>query len=440
MEGRVKTPRAHVILIAAACFVGLTAESFPADEIHWTITGQTSVTVDWRGGESTVRYGVTKALGQTAPAVAPEPRPFSSKGPFREAKITGLQEGTLYYYAIGGGPAHTFRTPPARGASGFTFYAQGDIGNARDWRRMAACQSMIAEGKPDFVLCVGDLTYGNSVGQRAVGAHFSDVMPWSLDAAYMPAWGNHEWDEPGKDDLRNYKGRFDLPNPQSLPVDRRVPHAGGGEDWYWFDYGNVRFIAYPEPWSGAWKDWSVRAREVMGEAQKDTAIDFIVTFGHRPAFSSGYHEGEAELQGIIGTLRARNHKYVLNLNGHSHNYERIHPQWNVVHITAGTGGSDLEENEDSGCLWRICPQPPWSAFRAMHHAVVKFRVEADRIEGTVYCGPAGGSGSNPNDISCVQGSVIDTFTILPYGIGPGERKPLDEEEEEEEEERAESRP
>jgi hypothetical protein len=438
MEGRVKTPRAHVLLIAAACVVGLTAEGFPADEVHWTLTGPTSVTVDWRGGESAVRYGLTKELGQTAPAVAPVPLPFSSKGPFREAKITGLEESTLYYYAIGNGPAHTFRTPPARGASGFTFYVQGDIGNARDWKRVAACQSMIAEGKPDFVLCVGDLTYGNSVGPRAVDAHFNDVMPWSLDAAYMPAWGNHEWDEPGKDDMRNYKGRFDLPNPQSSPADRKVPHAGGGEDWYWFDYGNARFIAYPEPWSGAWKDWSVRARKVMHEAQEDTAITFIVTFGHRPAFSSGLHEGEPELQGIIGTLHARNTKYVLNLNGHSHDYERTHPQWKVTHITAGTGGSDLEESEDSGCLWRLCPQPPWSAFRAMHHSVVKFRVEADRIEGTVYCGPAGGTGSNPNDISCVQGSVIDTFTIYPYGVAPGEPRP--EEEEEEEEEHAESRP
>ena len=435
-----KTPRAGIILIAAACSVGFTARGFPADEIHWTFTGQTSVTVNWRGGESTVRYGQTKALGRSTQAVAPNPLPFSRSGPFREARIKGLRQGTLYYYAIGDGPVHTFRTPPARGASGFTFYVQGDIGNARDWSRMAACQSMIAAGKPDFVLCVGDLAYGDSMGQRAVGAHFDDVMPWSLDAAYMPAWGDHEWDQPGKDDLRNYKGRFDLPNPQSSPLDRRVPHAGGGEDWYWFDYGNIRFISYPEPWSGAWKDWSQEAREVMEVAQKDTAIDFIVTFGHRPAFSSGCHEGEPELQGIIGTLRARHHKYVLNLNGHSHNYERIHKQWNVVHITAGTGGADLEGTGDPGCPWRICPQPPWSAFRAMHHSIVRIRVEADRIEGTVYCGPAGAGGPIWNDILCAQGSVIDKFTILPYGIEPGERKPLDEEEEEEEEEHADSHP
>ena len=61
---------------------------------------------------------------------------------------------------------------------------------------------------------VGDLTYGNVEGQGAVDQHFNDAMAWSQTAAYMPAWGNHEWDTPATDDLRNYKGRFALPNSQ----------------------------------------------------------------------------------------------------------------------------------------------------------------------------------------------------------------------------------
>src|SRR5439155_302270 len=104
------------------------SKTIAADEVHWTITGQNSVTVDWRGGDAEVRYGTTQALERRVEAVAPEPLPFSSRGPFREAKITGLEQNTLYYYSIGGGPLHTFRTPPPRGGSGFTFYVQGDIG------------------------------------------------------------------------------------------------------------------------------------------------------------------------------------------------------------------------------------------------------------------------------------------------------------------------
>ena len=62
------------------------------------------------------------------------------------------------------------------------------------------------------MIVAGDLTasYANENGQSAVDRHFDDVMAWSQTSAYMPAWGNHEWDEP--DDLRNYKGRFAIPH------------------------------------------------------------------------------------------------------------------------------------------------------------------------------------------------------------------------------------
>ena len=397
-----------------------------ADEIHWTVTGQSSVSIHWRGAETAVRYGPTKALRKTAPGIESTPRPFSSHGPFREARINALAENTLYWYAIGKGAPHTFRTPPRRGASGFTFHVQGDIGNQSDWSRVGVCQAMIARQRPSFVLCVGDLTYGNSAGQYAVDNHFNDVMVWSRDAAYMPAWGNHEWDVPERDDMRNYKGRFDLPNPQASPGDPRYPYCGGGEDWYWFDYGNVRFIAYPEPWRDAWRDWSERVKPVMEQAQSDGAIDFIVTFGHRPAYSSGYHAGEQELRVILGALGPKYDKYVLNFNGHSHDYERTHAQRGVVHVTAGTGGADLETNEESNCLWHGgCPPPAWSAFRAMHHVVVEVRVEQGRIDGRALCGPSGGAGSNRNDIACERGSVVDAWSIAgsrePLGVNPRDR-------------------
>lgn len=94
----------------------------------------------------------------------------------------------------------------------------------------------------------------NSRGQAAVDQQFNDVMVWSQDAAYMPVWGNHEWDRPKDDDLRNYKGRFALPNSQTSP-DAPQPRCWG-KDWYWFDYGNVRFIAYPEPSTAeTWSAW-----------------------------------------------------------------------------------------------------------------------------------------------------------------------------------------
>ena len=104
-------------------------------------------------------------------------------------------------------------------------------------------------------------------------------------------------------------------------------------------------------------------------------------------------------------------KYVLNLNGHSHDYERTYPQFGVVHITSGTGGANLEESSPP-CLWPGgCPPPAWSAYRAMHHIALRLHFTATGIEGTAFCGPAGDSGSNQNDVTCTQGDVLDSFFI-----------------------------
>jgi hypothetical protein len=391
-------------------FLLLATPAGAADEVHWTFTGPTSVSFDWRGSETTVRYGLTTSYGSTATAYTPTPLPFSSSGPFHEARITGLQAGTRYHYSIGTGADHTFRTPLPLGTTDFVIYAEGDIGDNSDWPRMGQVQSMIAAARPDFVLMVGDLTYGNSVGQSSVDRHFNDVQAWSLDAAYMPSWGNHEWDTPSNDDMRNYKGRFDLPNPQTSPS---APSGGCcGEDWSWFDYGNARFIAYPEPYtSSAWTDWGTKAKTLMDQAQSDPNIKFIVTYGHRPPYTSGYHDSETDLQSIMGQLGAAHSKYVLNLSGHSHDYERSYPQSGVIHMTVGVGGADLEETGGS-CLWGGgCPKPSWSAYRAMHHAATQLHFTATGIQVTTFCGPAGDSGSNQNDVTCTQGSVMDSFTI-----------------------------
>jgi hypothetical protein len=376
-----------------------------ADEIHWTFMGPRSVSFDWRGTATEVHYGLTSAYGAVAVAQSPNPMPFSSSGPFHEAKLTGLERDKLYHYCIGSVGDHTFRTPPPAGSAGFTVDAEGDIGSSNSFISVPGVQRLIADDLPAFVLILGDLTYGNATGQTSVDQHFNDVMGWSQDAAYMPAWGNHEWDLPSKDDLRNYKGRFDLPNQQ---ISTKAPRLGCcGKDWYWFDYGNVRFIAYPDHYGlGTLSHWYTKATKLMDQAQQDSNLDFIVTFGHRPAYSSGYHPGDPTLKHYLDNL-ASHRKYVLNVNGHSHNYERSYPQHGVVHVTAGTGGSELEENE-TPCLFRVCPAPSWSTSRVMRFGVLKLSFMRNEIRGEFICGPAGGG---KNDLSCTVGSVVDRFTV-----------------------------
>jgi parallel beta-helix repeat protein len=367
----------------------------PVDEIHYTFTGATSVAFDWRGSATDIRYGLTTAYGQTATAQPSDPTPVSSAGPFEEVGLTGLQAGTTYHYSIGGGDDHTFETAPT---GPFRFDVEADVGSSRDFSNVAPTQAQIAADDPDFVLVPGDLSYATPFGQPSVDQHFDDVMAWSLGAAYMPAWGNHEWESPNTDDLRNYKGRFMLPHPQAMPS---APALGCcGEDWSWFDAGGVRFISYPEPYASVtWDRWEAAADPIFADAQADPSIHFIVTYGHRPAYSTGFHTGETSLATVLNHFGDTYSKYQLNINGHSHDYERFQPIHGVTHVTTGGGGAALE--------------PPWSAtdertaFRAMHLQHLRVDVTADGMRIQAICGPP----TSQDDTSCIQGTVIDSFTL-----------------------------
>jgi len=392
---------AFAVAIAIAMTVGPAPVRFDAaasgvvDEVHYTYTGRTSVAFSWRGSATDIRYGVASSYGDTAQAHEPTPPPISSAGPFQEAELTGLQPGTTYHYSIGGGPDHTFKTAPS---GNFRFDVEADIGSTRDYANVATIQNQISADEPSFVLAAGDLTYAEPFGQASVGQHFNDVMAWSQEAAYMPAWGNHEWENPSKDDLRNYKGRFMLPNPGTAPS---APAAGCcGEDWSWFDAGGVRFISYPEPYSNStWNTWQSQINAVFAAAQSDPSVNFIVTFGHRPAYSTGFHDGETALASVLNELGDTYSKYVVNFNGHSHDYERFEPIHGVTHITTGGGGASLEV--------------PWSGsdsrtkFKAMHLHHMRVDVSATGMRIDAICGPP----TNVDDIACVQGSVIDSYTI-----------------------------
>jgi hypothetical protein len=116
----------------------------------------------------------------------------------------------------------------------------------------------------------------------------------------------------------------------------------------------------------------------------------------------------AKLKGPLDLLGAEHSKYVLNLNGHSHNYERTYPLLHVTHITAGGGGANLEEDRNGTCSWGDnCPPPVWSATRALHHGVLKLHFGPTNIEGWWICGPA----APHNDVDCPYGSPTDYFVV-----------------------------
>lgn len=410
-----------------------------ADEIHYTITGATSVSFDWRGSATAIRYGATTTYGSSVTAGGPvvvkqdgtsfSITPNSSAGPFREARLTGLQPGATYHYAIGTQPDATFHTAPAAGSSGFSVVVTGDIGNPAGFSAMQVIQNMVASAKPDLTIGVGDLTYANGTptndyvdsffGDAALGASLNGIETFSLTTPFEPAWGNHEIDHSNDngtctgDNLSNYKSRFDFANPMEDPIYTTYCNTGGGEDWHWFDYGNVRFIAYPEPWSDDWATWKSKVDPIMASAQSNANIRYIVTFGHRPAWSSGYHPGESALANYTAALHAKYPKFLLQLNGHSHNYERTvaSATSGITYITAGTGGGQLENGSCSNgwnSVGGSCNPPSWSAYRLMRYGYLKLTFGATSITGQFICGPPGGETIVD---SCTQGAVLDSFTL-----------------------------
>jgi hypothetical protein len=387
-----------------------------ADEIHFSVINGTAITFDWVGSASFITFGtrqnrLNSKIKAAPPSFLPVTSPWSSEpGPYWEAKLTGLKENTTYYYKIGNkGEIHTFKTPPLPGKASFRVCFTSDV--HENSKECAAMFKQIADLNPDLVLSTGDLTGAGPDGQKNVGERFHDAMVWSQNAAWMPAWGNHDWEYDTIDDLRSYKGRFDIPNPGTISSSPQVSCCG--EDWGWFDYGNTRFISLPEPWvSSTRKEWESQATKVFSDAQNNNKISFIITFGHRSAYTSTYRRspGEMDLRTMLNRLHSQYPKYKLDLSGHNHQYERYKLQDNMTYIVNSSTGSYYHEG------WTSPVKPLDCAFRAIHYGVTVLDISETYIYGHFDCSV---NATNPDPVYkpleekvCNKpGEIIDSFTI-----------------------------
>lgn len=411
------------------------ANADTVSEIHYSY-GNTpdSVVFDWDGTEQTIYYGLDTNYGQSAIASNPTVTPVDSAGPFQEVQLSGLQPGTLYHYKIGTtGLDHTFQTIPT---GDFTWADMGDTSSTLCDPWVAQIQSLVAAQNPAFVTHGGDISYANDCGVAAVHQYYLDQQVWSDTAAFQPVWGNHEYGNPGcegsecaptgtpRDSLLNYKGRSFITNAQTVPNDTASqinnPGCGWetgsttntcqGEDWGWFQTGHVLFISYPEPWPNAYPAWQTTAGQLMAQAQANPAIDFIVTYGHRPAYSSSSTDVDTNLRTALANLAQQyspsatnpNGKYVLNVNHHVHWEEAFQPINGLVNITNGGGGAGQTSPSTID---------PNSAFHLTHPGILSANYSAANhtLSVNLLCGPD----YTPNPKThCTYGSVLysQTFT------------------------------
>jgi hypothetical protein len=406
-------------------------------EIHYSFgDSPDSVVFDWAGQEQEIDYGLTTAYGETAIASNSPITPVDSPGPFRQVALTGLQPSTTYHYRIGPtGLDHTFQTVPE---GDFTWADIGDTAATSCDPWVAQNQALIAAQNPTFVTHGGDISYANECGVTAVHQAYVDMQAWSESAALQPVWGNHEYGNPAsneatgqppptgtpRDTLENYKGRSFITNGEAVPSDTPTqiqnPGCGWatsatantcqGSDWGWFQTGHVLFISYPEPWPNAYPAWQTKVDGLMATAQADPNIDFIVTYGHRPTYSSVTTSVDLNLQAAVDNLALKyspsasnpNGKYILNVDHHMHWEEVFQPIDGLVNITNGGGGAG-----------QVNPTTfdPNSVFHIVHPAVLSAQYSATQHSLTVslLCGAT----FTPNPkASCSYGSTLysETFT------------------------------
>ncbi len=428
---------AAAIAVMATCGLGTVpssatgarAQAEADDQVHYSLTGPDSVAFDWHGPDATISYGPDTSYGTTVAAVPPVVTPVDSSGPFWEARLTGLAPNATYHYRIGSGPDGTFHTAPT---GDLTFDAVADISDAATNPWVAVTHAQIEEDHPDLVLVGGDLSYANVNGHERCGEFFDDIQAWSLAAPAQFAWGNHEYGKPTQgappgtpqDSMANYKGRIAVPNPQTLSVDTKTKSTapgcalqGGvnpcqGEDWGWFVAGHACFISYPEPWYAAIADWRAGADQLMQRCQADPSVSFIVTWGHRPAYSSVAVD-TPDLTTTIDALADRygpnvpGGKYVLNIAGHIHGGEVFSPRHGVVHITNGGGGegqTSYPKNLAAG-----------SVFHTAHPEHLRVTATGSTMTVRMICGPA--YAPNPKD-PCTLGDTLWTVTFGSDGPPP----------------------
>ena len=96
----------------------------------------------------------------------------------------------------------------------------------------------------------------------------------------------------------------------------------------------------------------------MEQAQADPDIYFIVTVGHRPAYSNA-GISDTTLQPILDTLADQyspaarpDGKYLVNVAHHLHNGQVLSPKHGLLHVVDGGGGYEETNNKKNpGTLW-----------------------------------------------------------------------------------------
>ena len=290
-----------------------------------------SINIMWEtssGDESTVEWGTTSALGNTATGTAVTGSILSR---VHDTKITGLTPNTRYYYKVVTGsaqsPIYDFITPPLPSSeASFNIVSMSDM--QQDWEHPNVFSDMINQQLIPFV----NTRYGNDLATDlayvfipgdlvVVGGLYPSWESTFFDPAedlfhhvpVYPVAGNHEGNSP------NYFRYFHLPENGTNQNDYL-------EHWWYKDYSNVRLIGLES--NAGYRiqtqlDW---LQTVLSDASNNPYIDFVFAQLHHPHESELWIAGNIDYTGDVITIledfSTASGKPSIHFFGHTHGYSR----------------------------------------------------------------------------------------------------------------------
>jgi len=233
----------------------------------------------------------------------------------RTHRVIGLCELTPmrpYTYRLNNNPVHTFRTLPDSEIRSFRFAVVGDLG----WRgkEQSAVFTQIAKYNPSFIIMTGDLAYPSGRYKDFQEQFLQPLAPILATIPIFPTMGNHDLgaDKGGK----AYLDIFSLPHNNPEQTERYYSFDAGPIHFTVLDSSKPKLLRNPEAKQVRWLDADLGATQQRWK---------IVVF-HHPPYSSGiYRWSDKKIRKAIEPLLVK-HNVDLVFNGHSHTYQRSHPQ------------------------------------------------------------------------------------------------------------------